>query len=59
MPSTSSRFVQLVHQIEQLLLGDRAVRLMVEGTDADLLTGLALAAHVDGGGRIVADQNRG
>ena len=51
--------VQLIDQIEQVLLGDGAIRLVVEVADSGLLGGLVLAPHVDRGGRVVPDEHGG
>jgi hypothetical protein len=50
--------VELGDQTEELLLRDRAVGLVVEGADADLRRGLALAPDVDLGAGVVAHEHR-
>ena len=52
------RGVELPNEVEQLVLGDGPLRLAVDRPDPDLLAGLALAAHVDRGRGVVADQHR-
>ena len=50
--------VQLAEQLGELVRGDVAARLVVEGLDADLGRVLPLHAHVDGRRGIVADEHR-
>ena len=51
--------VELADQLEQLLLGDRAVRPWWIERIPTSSAGLVLAAHVDRGGGVVADQHGG
>jgi hypothetical protein len=51
--------VEALEQLGELRLWNVAARLMVEGLDPDLSTVLALHPHVDGGGGVVADEDRG